>query len=499
MRYLAEAIVCVAVLAWTLLAAPWANDLVGGDEGYYVTMARNLLADPRQWAMVSLSPLGAAGDKPPLVPALLAGIGVLSGFSAGALRLVPLASTALAMLAAVRLARRAGGEPAAIIAALLLATLPWLADSARVIAAEPTLAAAGLWALVLIADPALRTGRALVAGVLLGVAFLCKFWLVVLLAIPAAAALIGRPWRLWVAAGLGLALVGSSHLLVVLIATPDDLQHWWNVLFGFSLGSRASGGGFADYWLQPPTYYLDILARAMLLWLPFLAFGCVAAWRRRGEPLSRTLLAGGVSLALLSAFRVKSGVYLLPLVPLAAVVAAMGAAALIAMRSSQARAAVVRPLALALLALTAVAGAWRIVQRLPQRYHDPGYRDVAAFLAPHLAAAAPGDTVLIAPEAPAFQALLFRSVDYWDTPYRAWTPERAARLASGGGPQWFVLDTSRRFYGGCPDSASVAWLEGTMHEVTDEIVRPDGLPLQVRVFTRAPASRARLGAARAVR
>lgn len=480
MRRAADAIVVLAVALWALLAAPWANDLVGGDEGYYVTMARNLLADAVQWARVSLSPLGGAGDKPPLVPALLAAVGAMFGFTAGALRLVPLASTAVAMLAALRLAHRAAGERAALACALLLATLPWLADSARVIAAEPTLAALGLGALALVVDPALTPRRAAVAGVLLGLAFLCKLWLVALLALPAAAALAGRPARLATAVALGAAVTGSLHLLVVLAHTPQDLMHWWNVLAGFSLGSRATGGGFADYWFQPPDFYVRLLAKALLLWSPLLVFGLVRAVRTRREPVARALLAGLLVLAVISAFRVKAGGYVLPLVPLFAVLAAMGAAWLADRRSAHAA-----RLAWALVAVAAGVGSVRIVQRLPQRYHDPGYATVAAWLAPHLAHASPRDTVLIAPEAPAFQALLFRTTDYWDTPYRPWSGARAAELRAGDGPRWFVVDPARRLYGGCPDSATLAWLERDTREVTAEIARGRTRPLEVRVFTTA--------------
>lgn len=483
-RRLADAIVVGAVLLWALLASPWAVDLVGGDEGYYATMARNLLAEPAQWASVALSPLGGPGDKPPLVPALLALVTALFGFSEGVLRIVPLASTAAAMLAAVRLGRRAAGERGALFTAVLLATLPWLADGARVVAAEPTLAALGLWALVLLTSESCSTRRAAAAGALLGLAFLCKFWLVALVAIPAAAAIAGRPWRLAGAAGLAAVATASVHLLLVFALTPGDLAHWMNVVLGSSLVARADGGGFADYWLQPPAFYVRLLAQAMLLWLPLLAAGLVAAWRQRREPVARALLGALGSLALLSAFRVKAGGYLHPLVPLAAPLAALGAERLLEWRGRAWLAPAGRAVALVFLGLAASAGAIRIVQRLPQRYHDPGYRDVAAYLAPRLAEAAPSDTVLIAPEAPSFQALLFRTVDYWDTPYRPWGAERAARLAEGRGPRWFVLDPSGRFYGGTPDSAAIAWLLTSTREVTAEIARPGGRPLEVRVFVR---------------
>lgn len=478
---LADAIVVIAVVVWGLFGGLAANDLVGGDEGYYATMARNLLAEGSQWAKVSLSPLGEAGDKPPLVPALLALATLLFGFSETALRTVPLLSTAFAMLAATRLGERLAPGRGAIITALLLATLPWLADGARVVSAEPTLAAFGLWALVLLTGDPLSPKRAAMAGVLLGLAFQCKTWLVVLVALPAAAALIGHSRRTWLAVGAGAAAASMLHLVVVLVLTPRDLAHWVNVILRFSLASRAGGEGFASYWLQPPTFYVRMLAQALLLWSPLLAIGVIEAWRRRREPTARVLLGALASLLLLSAFRVKSGGYLHPLVPLAAVLAALGAHAL-GERSGYRG--IARAAAVTFVAIAVVAGAWRVSQRLPQRYHDPGYREVAAFLAPALASAAPSDTVLIAPEAPVFQALLFRTTDYWDTPYRPWTEARAARLMAGTGPSWFVVDPGGRLYGGRPDSATIAWLETQTREVTEEVVRASGRDIEVRVFER---------------
>ena len=61
-----------AAVAWGALSPSGANDLIGGDEGYYGTMARNVLAAPGQVVSPSLTPLGPPGDKPPLYPLLIA-------------------------------------------------------------------------------------------------------------------------------------------------------------------------------------------------------------------------------------------------------------------------------------------------------------------------------------------------------------------------------------------------------------------------------------------
>lgn len=43
------------------------NDLIGGNEGYYGVMARNILEDPSYIINTSLSPLGEPGDKFPSI------------------------------------------------------------------------------------------------------------------------------------------------------------------------------------------------------------------------------------------------------------------------------------------------------------------------------------------------------------------------------------------------------------------------------------------------
>src|SRR5262252_1929489 len=70
--WISAAIAIVVAALWLHWSPLDANDLVGGDEGYYGTLARNLLSDRGQWISPSLTPLGPPGDKPPLYPALLA-------------------------------------------------------------------------------------------------------------------------------------------------------------------------------------------------------------------------------------------------------------------------------------------------------------------------------------------------------------------------------------------------------------------------------------------
>lgn len=470
----------VVVLAWAALSPPGANDLVGGDEGYYGIMARNVLASPAQWAVPSLSPLGPPGDKPPVLPLLIAAAIRVLGPVASAVRLPSLLSAWAVLVAAAHLARRAAGARAGALALGLLATLPWFADSSRVAAAELPLAAFGMAGLLAWTGAGAPARRGALAGVCFGLAFLCKLWLVALLAIPA---LLATPragaGRRAAAALLGGALVLAAHAALLLAVSPSAGPHWVAVVFGFSLASRVAGGGYAAYWHHPALWYAGLLARAFVLVLPLLAAGVLAAARAWPRPESRVLLGAFVPLSLLSAFAVKSGGYVYPLVPLAAVLAAWGAESLLAARP---RAGAVTGALLVALALGG--GAVRTVTRLPQRYHDTGARDVARALAPVLAGVAPDRAVLVAPEAPTFAFETFRTVRYWDTPYARADAAVFAAMRADTALRAFVVDPSGTLYGGGPDSTMLAWLATDTREITAEVAASRGRPLPLRVFVR---------------
>lgn len=227
-------------------------------------------------------------------------------------------------------------------------------------------------------------------------------------------------------------------------------------------------------------------------------------------------------------FSVKSAVYLYALLPAWVIAAAVGAAA-VASRTARPGPVTIAlalaslpPLALALGAkpppLAAWAGAWlatgaalavarahprwsralavglcvvavggglaRQSRRLPVRYHAPGYRAVAESLAPHLAAGPPARPAFVAPEAPAFAYHLFRAGRYWGTPRDPWTRERREAIARDTALKAFIIDPGGTAYGGWPDAATVAWLEGGTREITREIESRARRPIQVRVFVR---------------
>ena len=73
----------------------------------------------------------------------------------------------------------------------------------------------------------------------------------------------------------------------------------------------------------------------------------------------------------------------------------------------------------------------------------------------------------------------------WDSPYDPWSRARFDSLMRGTTVRAFVLDTTKRFYGGWPDSTTLLWLEANAHEVTQEVHMPGGKPVEgLRVFVR---------------
>lgn len=470
--------VLAVVALWVLWSPLGANDLIGGDEGYYGTMARNVLASPRQLASPSLRPLGPPGDKPPLYPALLAlSVGAF-GPTATALRWPSVLLAACTALCLAALLRRAPDGWAAAAAAAFLVTLPWFADASRGVAAEIPLTALGAVALMIAAGDTASRRRAALAGALLGAAFLCKLWLVVPVGVAVLALYLpphgGRGAALAVLLAVALA-VASLQLVAVALVEPAALGHWLGIYLGRSLAERLGGAGYAAYWIRPPLFYAGLLAHAFALLLPLVAIGVVAALRRFAEPVPRALLLWAAGTALLSLFTVKSGAYAYVVVPAWAGLAALGAHALARWRPP------VSAFAAAALAVLAVAGALvRDAQRLPLRYHATGLGAVAAAVAPRLADVPPERDCFVGPEWPTLSFHLFRSGGYWGTPITPWTDERRREVQADTALRVFVVDPARELYGGWPDSATVAWLERATTEVTGTVPGRTAL----RVFVR---------------
>lgn len=533
----ATALVAVGVASlWLVWSPPGANDVVGGDEGYYGTLARNMLADRGQWLSPSLAPLGPPGDKPPLYPGLLALSVAAGGPTEGALRWPSLALAVLIAFGVGVLAERAvaaaGPGPArwaGPVAAGLLMTLPWFGDASRSAMSDIPMAAAGIAALVVVTGGPPTVRRSLAAGALLGLAFQCKLWLAGVFVLPAlAASWAGARGTLRGPVPLlaGAALVGASHLAAVALVEPGHLGHWLDVYWRRMLVERI--GDTASVSARPASFYGLLLAHALVLILPLAGLGLDRLRPRWREPAALAVITGCGAFLALSLFTVKSAVYLYALLPAWVVAAAVGAAA-VASRTARpgiltltlalaglpavaralgaeppplaawaaawlatgaslllagARPAWSRALALGMCALAIGGGLARQSRRLPVRYHDPGYRAVAASLAPRLAPVRPARPAFVAPEAPAFAYLLFRAGRYWGTPLEPWSRERHEAVVRDTALQAFVVDPTRTAYGGWPDSATLAWLESDTREITQEIEAQARRKISVRVFVR---------------
>lgn len=524
-------IAATGIGCWLLWSPLGANDLVGGDEGYYGTTARNICADPRFLLSTPLSPLGPPGDKPPLYPGLLALSVRAFGPGEAALRWPSLLAAAALALAVAWLAGSACGAWGAVAGAALLISLPWFADASRAAAAEIPLTAFGAFALVSATSSVPSARRALGAGTLLGLAFLCKLWLVVLIGIPVASALWpprGGRFAPLATLAAATAAVASLHLLAVVVLEPGLLPHWIRIYFERSLAERVGGEGYAPYWIKPPVYYWAIMTHAFGLLLPLVLLGGEAAWRRFREPVPRALLLWAAGVLLLSAFTVKSAPYLYVVVPAWAALAALGAHAIASGRRPAwptvafglaasapwlmvrlgasalpwplwlgvwllflAGLALVRlrpgwaaAVAATLAASAIVPGLVREAQRLPLRYHAPGYRAVAAALGPRLADVPADRACFVSAEAPALSFYLFRTGRYWGTPITPWTARRRRQVESDTSLRAFVVDPRQDLYGGWPDSTTLRWLETSTTEITQQVGEAEGRAIALRVFVR---------------
>jgi 4-amino-4-deoxy-L-arabinose transferase-like glycosyltransferase len=527
---LAIALVLAVVGLWWFWSPPSANDLVSGDEGYYGVMARNIAASPRFLVNPSLWPQGPPGDKPPLYPALLAVSLRLFGVGENAVRGPSYAFAALSALALAFVLRRPAGAWAAVGVAVLLVTLPWFADASRGAAAEVPTTLFGLLALaVLVPDPSSRR-RALAAGSLLGLAFLCKLWLVAPFVL-AAIALVGFGTGSRGALALllaGAAGTGALHGLSVLAFSPGTKEHWLQIYFGRSLLERAAGEVYVGGWVKHPAYYWALLVHATALMFPLACAGVEASVRRFREPVPRAMLVWAACVGLLSAFSVKTGIYAYVVLPAWVALAAIGAQALasglrpsiptialgliastpwlipgeagqrlqwpiwaatwaVALTAWFGAARRVRwaPMAAAgLVVIAAAGGLVREAQRLPIRYNETGLRVLAQTVDTLVAGAPAGRISFVAPEAPALAFYLDRTGTYWRTPQVPWSSERGERFTRNDELRFFVVDTTDRLYGGSPDSSTTAWLERTTVEITDRFEARLGRKTPLRVYAR---------------
>ena len=510
------------ILAATLLVAVLlsmnlgVNDLVGGDEGYYGIMARNILEEPGYIINTSLSPLGPPGDKPFLYPLVLAGSLYVGGIGEVPMRLVTLIFAAVSGILLMFIGSELGSRRAGLLAGLMYLFTPLLANTGRVVGAEPllvSLSLAGVW-LVLVALRGEKPWTGLIAGAFFGLAFLTKLWLV---AIPAVGAVGGIVYFRYskmnrsvakVAGSVlaGFIILGSLQLLLCLIFSPDTFRHWLGIYTGFSLADRVAGGTFADYWHRPWNFYLLLAGRSFGQWLILVPLGIMTVLRRsRVSAAAAVLISWLVPLVVMSLIPVKSGNYMLPVMPALYLIAGFGAATLtdtvrgdvFQLRDAILLAAAGMALCLAVqldlggqglrlysanmlriqIVITAAVilsalphitrrtaavyasvaimiamagGLVRDIQIVRSKDHVTGFRDAAEVLAPGLENIDPREPCFISPEWPAVSFYTFRTGRYWESPYVDEDPEGAIASLEDT-PFFYVIQESIDLYGGAPD------------------------------------------------
>jgi hypothetical protein len=278
-----------------------------------------------------------------------------------------------------------------------------------------------------------------------------------------------------------------------------------------------------------PAFYWFLACDAYVLALPLIAQGFRSAWAGRHEPVRRAIVWWSLAGLALSLFAVKEPFYFYPVMPVGAVLAVLGAraiaggarfswwpfvAALASLPWLAAAAGGPAPplwawlgawtlfaiawasatrwplgspvVAAALVAMVIVGGVVREAQRLPMRYHDPGYRGVAQVIAPLLTHVPPERVSVRAPEAPAFGYYLMHAAGYWPFGPDPDPERRLFRMVADPDQRVFVVDPTGRLHGGAPDSITMHWLESSTLEITREVRERTGRPLAVRVFVRFP-------------
>jgi 4-amino-4-deoxy-L-arabinose transferase-like glycosyltransferase len=323
----------IPIVALAALRGLWAPD-----EPRYAQIAREA------WESGSLLVLHLCGelysDKPPLVYWLAGLCGRLAGWNELALRLPSILATAGSAWIAARVARRLLGEVAArwTVPFLLGSTLVlWLGARVQL---DPVLAFFVLAAVDLLwtdgGTDGERTRRAWLAGLCAGLAGLAKgpvAWLVIgcaLLALRLVPSSARAPLRFRPAAWTGLFVLALLPVAGWATAAALQDERLWRPLFlGQHLGRAADADAPHS---GPPWQHVWEMSAFLLPWTPLVVLGLVEAWRawrdaRRGQALERAgILRIAAWLAVVFAFfsiiPPKREVYLLPVYPAAAWLAA---------------------------------------------------------------------------------------------------------------------------------------------------------------------------------
>ncbi|MBD3178551.1 MAG: hypothetical protein GF417_02575, partial [Candidatus Latescibacteria bacterium] len=471
----------------------------------------------------SLSPLGEPGDKPFLYPMILAAALEIGGIDEFPLRIVSVIASLLTGILLFFTVGIIGGKRPSLFSGLIYLSLPLIANAGRHVAAEPVLVAfamAGVY-FFLLGCRKNRLVHALIAGILFGAGFLCKLWLVL---IPAFGVITGitlfetfsderskwgfRILPILLSAAAGFLAVAPLHLILCALLTPETVGHWIDIYFGFSLASRTTGTGYASYWIQPWYFYFSTIARASALYLPLMCAGLFSFRKRwRNSPAAYIISAWLLPLIPMSFMPVKSGGYVLPLVPPLTILAAYGLDRLIDPGPrSDARGALL-PAGMALIfvvltqitltvnyhpvvnnypllfiqliwiliilseslpyrvfrsytprvfvlvfLLTMTAGLYRDRQITKAMVHTTGYQYIAETSAPLLSGLDPRTPCFYSPEWPSISFYTFRTGSYWQSPYHELDRPAIIKTIESKKPFLYIFgDKDSQLYGDLGD------------------------------------------------
>lgn len=300
------------------------------DEGRYAQVAREML-ERKDWVEPTLYGLDYL-KKPPLFYWLVAGSFKLFGYNEWAARLVPVLAGWLGVLAVVLFARAYFGSRTAIFAGLFLATNFWYVHVARYLVIDAVFSLFILTALLAFYG-ALETGnkavfRALFYGSL-AAAFLAKGPVAAALAVVALGAYALVSGRLkavasevWRGAAWGVPLF-LALVLPWFIAVIRREPEFFGSFVWHEHVKRFLSGDFEHQ--RPWFYYLLVLAAMLLPWILFVRplARCGALLRRTG-PGAYLLVSCAAVLVFYSLSRSKMPTYIVPCLPLLAVVIAHG-------------------------------------------------------------------------------------------------------------------------------------------------------------------------------
>lgn len=312
------------VLAWNL----GEGSLASSDDAIYAQMAREM-AESGRWAETPW--LGTVVfEKPPLLLWLLRLSGETFGWTTLAMRLPGYLAGLLALVYAMRLARHALEDVSpwapAFSVALAVSTVTFTMTVRRPLT-DPLLMASVL-ATLWYGSRVACTGRyrpAVLLGIAGGLGVLAKS---VALGPAALAVLVGLAWRqrwkqLALAAAVALLVAAPWHVLM-------SLRHgatFWEVYLGYHVAARAEASLVGG---EGPLYYLETAWAEDGIVAVLLAVGLVFGtwlWYRRKDSCDALTLGlvawtAWITLAVLHVASTRLFHYLLPVVPLAAVVTA---------------------------------------------------------------------------------------------------------------------------------------------------------------------------------